>query len=462
MIKIENKLIVFIVLLLAVVFAGKINTEKFNVFTAVASENLISISPDTSLIDFGKVDAETGEKMKKKITVTNVSDKNLTLGFSIINDESSNFFWELEEGSLSNNELLPGGSQSVSITFGPMESNMKFTAAFAIEYNPAGVSSQVKNITLKGESLPGKVVQPGIKKRGEKCKETIECEKGLECYALAKSEDDVNTEPACWNPNEDDACLIGKKAGDSCSFGKGKCEAGEDGYLTCVTGGDAGGGNGGGGTGNGGGGGNTPFVVFESQCKTGQVKGEQKNCTNKNDSRILQEQCKAVQYKSDTKCATMKAYLTAMTDDCNTMKPSGVTCSVIDDGGFYGREASAFADFYINKSGNGGSGNGGGNGGGSGSGKGVYIPGSEIGLSDKSIQEILINLLTWALEVVGVLALLGFVISGVQYIIASGNENVMENAKRNMTYAIIGVIVVLASVVIIKAIENILRAKSLI
>lgn len=86
-------------------------------------------------------------------------------------------------------------------------------------------------------------------------------------------------------------------------------------------------------------------------------------------------------------------------------------------------------------------------------GTGVEMPTfEETGLSDAPIRDILINLLRWLLMIVGILAMIGFVISGMQYMLAAGSESIMETAKRNMTYSIIGVIVVLGSFVIIQAI----------
>ncbi len=86
-------------------------------------------------------------------------------------------------------------------------------------------------------------------------------------------------------------------------------------------------------------------------------------------------------------------------------------------------------------------------------GTGVEMPTfEETGLSDAPIRDILINLLRWLLMIVGILAMIGFVISGMQYMLAAGSESIMETAKKNMTYSIIGVIVVLGSFVIIQAI----------
>jgi hypothetical protein len=83
---------------------------------------------------------------------------------------------------------------------------------------------------------------------------------------------------------------------------------------------------------------------------------------------------------------------------------------------------------------------------------------ADTGLSEKTIAEILKNLLTWLLEVIGVIALIGFVVSGIQYIVATGNEKVVESAKKNMTYSLIGITVALASFVIIQALDSMLNA----
>lgn len=72
------------------------------------------------------------------------------------------------------------------------------------------------------------------------------------------------------------------------------------------------------------------------------------------------------------------------------------------------------------------------------------------------------NVLNWMLGLVGIIAIIGFVISGFQYITASGSEKIVETAKRNMTYSVIGVIVALSGFVIIQAIDAALRGNSTI
>lgn len=96
------------------------------------------------------------------------------------------------------------------------------------------------------------------------------------------------------------------------------------------------------------------------------------------------------------------------------------------------------------------------------SGTGIVIP-TGTGLPDPpgGIAKIIRNLLTWLLGIVGVIAIIGFVISGIQYLTSAGDEDRMQSAKRNMLYAIIGVVVVLSSFVVIQAIQYALEARSM-
>lgn len=77
------------------------------------------------------------------------------------------------------------------------------------------------------------------------------------------------------------------------------------------------------------------------------------------------------------------------------------------------------------------------------------------------VQEVLLNILQWLLQIVGIIALISFIISGIQYFTAAGEESKAESAKRNVTYSVIGVIVVTASFLIVQAIQNALAAKTI-
>lgn len=61
----------------------------------------------------------------------------------------------------------------------------------------------------------------------------------------------------------------------------------------------------------------------------------------------------------------------------------------------------------------------------------------------------IINIILW---IVGLLAVLFVVIGGVRYITAHGNEEQAEDAKKTITQAVVGIIIVVLSFVIIRVI----------
>ena len=64
------------------------------------------------------------------------------------------------------------------------------------------------------------------------------------------------------------------------------------------------------------------------------------------------------------------------------------------------------------------------------------------------------NLMQWILGIFGFIAIIGFVISGIMYLTAAGNEDQITKAKSAMKWSIVGVIVGLGGLVIIWAINN--------
>jgi len=82
------------------------------------------------------------------------------------------------------------------------------------------------------------------------------------------------------------------------------------------------------------------------------------------------------------------------------------------------------------------------------------------GLPSAGIKDILVNILKWMLGIVGIIALISFVISGMQYFFAVGDERNMEAAKRNFVYSILGIIVALSGYIIVSAINMALNASS--
>ncbi len=90
---------------------------------------------------------------------------------------------------------------------------------------------------------------------------------------------------------------------------------------------------------------------------------------------------------------------------------------------------------------------------------GVCIP-SNTGLPDKTVQEIAVNLMNWLLGIFAVFGVIAFVISGIQYLVSTGDTKIIETAKRNMVYSGVGIIVGLSGLIIIKAIQAIFSANS--
>lgn len=85
---------------------------------------------------------------------------------------------------------------------------------------------------------------------------------------------------------------------------------------------------------------------------------------------------------------------------------------------------------------------------------------SSYGLPEGSIWSIINGMLNWLLGTFAVIGIIGFLISGIMYIISSGDEGMADRAKNGMKYSIIGILVGLSGYVIIQAIERILDAVS--
>jgi hypothetical protein len=82
-----------------------------------------------------------------------------------------------------------------------------------------------------------------------------------------------------------------------------------------------------------------------------------------------------------------------------------------------------------------------------------------VGLPENpsGIAGILANILDWLLLIIGIVAVIAFVISGLQYLLSAGDEKSMETAKRNVVYSIIGVVAALSGYVIVRAVDTMLR-----
>jgi hypothetical protein len=219
----------------------------------------------------------------------------------------------------------------------------------------------------------------------------------------------------------------------------------------------------------------TPQNVEASQCDTGETSGAQTGCSHSNDADII-AQCKH-QFPGGN-CSSVSSYLNELQSVCNSSggatneSGNAINCSTITQNGYYGREASDMALWIESNQGSGAgslvdSGP-------SGAGslvqgkctagyteiKGVCFP-SQTGLPSADIKTIITNILYWLLGIFGVIAIIAFAISGFQYLMSAGNEGMIETAKRNMVWSIVGVVVALSGLVIIRAVDTALRGVSM-
>lgn len=68
------------------------------------------------------------------------------------------------------------------------------------------------------------------------------------------------------------------------------------------------------------------------------------------------------------------------------------------------------------------------------------------------------NVADWLLSLIGILAVIGLVVSGIQYYFVATDEKMMETAKKTMMASIIGLVVALSGYIVIETIDTILNA----
>lgn len=83
---------------------------------------------------------------------------------------------------------------------------------------------------------------------------------------------------------------------------------------------------------------------------------------------------------------------------------------------------------------------------------------AQFNLPEASVYEIITNILDWILTIVGTLAIIALVISGIQYYLVATDEKMLETAKKTMRSAIIGLVVALSGYIVIQAVDTMLNA----
>lgn len=82
------------------------------------------------------------------------------------------------------------------------------------------------------------------------------------------------------------------------------------------------------------------------------------------------------------------------------------------------------------------------------------------GLPSGSILGIISNLLFWLLTIFAIMGVIGFVLSGIFYLLAGADEGNAEKGKNGMKWSIIGIIVGLSGFLIMQAVNLLLGGGS--
>jgi hypothetical protein len=92
---------------------------------------------------------------------------------------------------------------------------------------------------------------------------------------------------------------------------------------------------------------------------------------------------------------------------------------------------------------------------------GVCFP-TNLNLPDPQggVAQIISNIFSWLMGLFATFAVLAFVISGIQYFMASGDESMAETAKNNAKNALIGIVVGLSGFIILKAVNAAMTGQS--
>lgn len=76
------------------------------------------------------------------------------------------------------------------------------------------------------------------------------------------------------------------------------------------------------------------------------------------------------------------------------------------------------------------------------------------GMTQQSFGQILVNIMYWLMMLLGIGAIISFVIAGILYLVAGGDEAKTDSAKKMMAYALVGVAVALVGYIAVQTIAN--------
>lgn len=80
-----------------------------------------------------------------------------------------------------------------------------------------------------------------------------------------------------------------------------------------------------------------------------------------------------------------------------------------------------------------------------------------VGLPCGKVEDIVSNFAMWLLGIFGTIGVIAFVIAGIMYLTAAGDETKVERAKKMLLYGVVGIIVGLLGLIIQKTIFFLLQ-----
>ncbi len=89
----------------------------------------------------------------------------------------------------------------------------------------------------------------------------------------------------------------------------------------------------------------------------------------------------------------------------------------------------------------------------------ILINIARAGVIDEApnISQLLLNTLSFLLQIFGIVAIIALVISGIFYLTASGDEGRIRLAKKTSLYSIVGIALALSGIIIVKTISGFLK-----
>lgn len=73
----------------------------------------------------------------------------------------------------------------------------------------------------------------------------------------------------------------------------------------------------------------------------------------------------------------------------------------------------------------------------------IFDPSETLGLGSANLQDTVIAIIQWILGLLGLIAVIMILVGGFKWMTAGGNEEKIESAKKLLTAAIVGLIIVL-------------------